>query len=115
MAYTAGLNQDAFLADDLIYDATLRNLELIGEAATHIPDAVRTANPQIPWRLIVATRNRLVHGNASLVQRHPVIGASEERQGGSGTLPGYPAEAAANIWSRSASRSGVPISIQVPR
>ena len=62
MAYTAGLNQDAFLADDLIYDATLRNLELIGEAATHIPEAVRTANPQIPWRLIVATRNRLVHG-----------------------------------------------------
>lgn len=62
MAYTAGLNQDAFLADDLIYDATLRNLELIGEAATHIPEAVRTANPQIPWRLIVATRNRLIHG-----------------------------------------------------
>lgn len=62
MAYTAGLNQDAFLADDLIYDATLRNLELIGEAAMHIPEAVRIANPQIPWRLIVATRNRLIHG-----------------------------------------------------
>jgi len=45
MAYTAGPKQDAFLADDLIYDATLRNLELIGEAAKHIPEAVRTANP----------------------------------------------------------------------
>ncbi len=76
VAYTAGLQQDAFLADDLIYDATLRNLELIGEAATHIPEAVRTANPQIPWRLIVAIRNRLVHGYATLVERHPVIGAS---------------------------------------
>ncbi len=76
MAYTAGLNQDAFLADNLIYDATLRNLELIGEAATHIPEAVRTANPQIPWRLIVATRNRLVHGYATLMPSHPVIGAS---------------------------------------
>ena len=45
-----------------MYDATLRNLELIGEAATNIPDAVKAANPQIPWRQIVATRNRLIHG-----------------------------------------------------
>jgi uncharacterized protein with HEPN domain len=40
----------------------LRNLELIGEAATHIPVDVRSANPQIPWRLVIATRNRLIHG-----------------------------------------------------
>ena len=46
----------------LNYDAILRNLELIGEAATHIPEPVRKANPQIPWRLIIATRNRLIHG-----------------------------------------------------
>ena len=39
----------------------MRNLELIGEAATHIPDEVRAAHPEIPWRLIVATRNRLIH------------------------------------------------------
>lgn len=62
IAYTAGLDQKAFVANDLVYDATLRNLELIGEAATHVPDAVRAANPQVPWRLVVATRNRLIHG-----------------------------------------------------
>jgi uncharacterized protein with HEPN domain len=62
MTYTAGLDQEGFLCDDLAYDATLRNLELIGEAATHVPESVRTANPQVPWRLIVATRNRLIHG-----------------------------------------------------
>jgi len=50
------------VTDEQIYDATLRNLELIGEAATHIPDEVRTAHPEIPWRLIIATRNRLIHG-----------------------------------------------------
>jgi uncharacterized protein with HEPN domain len=38
------------------------NLELIGEAATHIPDQVRSAHPEIPWRRIIATRNRLIHG-----------------------------------------------------
>jgi uncharacterized protein with HEPN domain len=62
MAYTAGLDQVRFVASSLNYDATLRNLELIGEAATHVPDAIRAAHPQVPWRLIVATRNRLIHG-----------------------------------------------------
>jgi uncharacterized protein with HEPN domain len=61
LAYTAGLDQPAFVANTLVYDATLRNLELIGEAATHVPDDVRHAHPQVPWRLIVATRNRLIH------------------------------------------------------
>lgn len=62
MAYTAGLDQSGFVANELVYDATLRNLELIGEAATHIPDEVRNAYPEIPWRMIIATRNRLIHG-----------------------------------------------------
>jgi len=62
LAYTVDLDQDGLVADRLHYDATIRNLELIGEAATHIPDRVREHNPQIPWRLIIATRNRLIHG-----------------------------------------------------
>ncbi len=62
IAYTHGLDQDGFVSSSLNYDATLRNLELIGEAATHLPNDVRQANPQIPWRLIIATRNRLIHG-----------------------------------------------------
>lgn len=60
--YSAGFDQAGFVASELHYDATVRNLELIGEAATHIPDDVRSANPQIPWRLVIATRNRLIHG-----------------------------------------------------
>ncbi|RJF97651.1 DUF86 domain-containing protein [Noviherbaspirillum saxi] len=62
IAYTDGFDQASFVASSLNYDATVRNLELTGEAATHIPDVVRTANPQVPWRLIIATRNRLIHG-----------------------------------------------------
>jgi uncharacterized protein with HEPN domain len=60
--FTAGLDQAGFVADALRFDATLRNLELIGEAATHIPESVRTSLPDIPWRMIIATRNRLIHG-----------------------------------------------------
>ncbi|MCZ4305211.1 DUF86 domain-containing protein [Zoogloeaceae bacterium G21618-S1] len=62
LAYTDGFDQAAFVASSLAYDATLRNLELIGEAATHVPDAMRSAHPEIAWRMIIATRNRLIHG-----------------------------------------------------
>ncbi len=40
-AYTAGMDQADFLSDRRTYDATLRNLELVGEAATRVPAAVR--------------------------------------------------------------------------
>lgn len=62
LAYSQGLDQQTFVGNSIVYDATIRNLELIGEAATRIPDDVRLANLQIPWRLIIATRNRLIHG-----------------------------------------------------
>lgn len=62
LSYTEGLDQEAFIADELTYDATLRNVELIGEAASHIPSEVREEHPDIPWRAIVGARNRLAHG-----------------------------------------------------
>jgi len=62
LAYTEGFDQASFVSSGLNYDATVRNLELIGEAATHVPDLVRSAHQQIPWRLVIATRNRLIHG-----------------------------------------------------
>ena len=62
IVYTEGMEQSAFVASGLTYDATLRNIELIGEAATHVPPDVRERHGEIPWRLIIATRNRLIHG-----------------------------------------------------
>ena len=61
IGYTSGMDQQAFVANALVYDATIRNLELIGEAATHVPDAICLTCPEIPWRQVVATRNRLIH------------------------------------------------------
>ncbi len=60
--YTRGLDQAGFEGNTLVYDAALRNLELIGEAATHVPEETRQRAPHIEWRRIVAVRNRLVHG-----------------------------------------------------
>lgn len=50
LTYTDGLDQAGYVTSGMTYDATLRNLELIGEAATHIPDEVRAAHPEIPCR-----------------------------------------------------------------
>ena len=61
-SYNEGLDQAAFVADGRTYDATLRNLEILGEAATHVPDDVRESHASIPWRALVGTRNQIIHG-----------------------------------------------------
>ena len=61
-AFTHGFDQARFMGDAMRFDATVRNIELIGEAATHIPEQARMSIPTIPWRMIIATRNQLIHG-----------------------------------------------------
>jgi uncharacterized protein with HEPN domain len=60
--YVSGLDRSAFLANALVFDATVHNLALIGEGASRMPDEARRANPEIPWRQLSDTRNRLIHG-----------------------------------------------------
>jgi uncharacterized protein with HEPN domain len=62
LSYTDGLDRGAFEANTMRFDATVRNLELIGEAARNIPETIRDAAADVPWRMIIATRNRLIHG-----------------------------------------------------
>ena len=42
-------------------DAIARNLQIIGEAANKLPDAITQAHPEIPWQQIRGFRNILVH------------------------------------------------------
>ena len=62
VSYTEGLDRDAFIVDKRTYDATLRNIELIGESAIHVPEEVREAHTAIPWRNMIGARNRVAHG-----------------------------------------------------
>ena len=62
LKYTNGIGRTGFAPNEMVYDAALRNLELIGEAATRIPAEIRSIYPDIPWRMVIATRNRLIHG-----------------------------------------------------
>ena len=62
ITYAAPLTEATLTADGMRYDAILRNIELVGEASTHIPPATRALAPDVPWRDIVGTRNRVAHG-----------------------------------------------------
>jgi uncharacterized protein with HEPN domain len=59
--YTKDYNYQNFESDSKTLDAVVRNLEIIGEAARHVPDDIIEKNPGIPWREIRDMRNLLAH------------------------------------------------------
>jgi len=61
MQYIQDLDQAALVGDQKTYDAVVRNLEIIGEAARHVSDRVQAEMPDIEWRKIAGMRNLLVH------------------------------------------------------
>lgn len=52
--------------DRLFFLAMLKLVEIVGEAACRVSQPIRTAHDDIPWREIVGTRNRLIHGYDSV-------------------------------------------------
>ncbi len=59
--YTRGMDAASFAADEVIVDAVIRNLEVLGEAARNVPGEVRNAHPEIPWKRMVGFRNIVAH------------------------------------------------------
>ncbi len=59
--YSRGLSRQQFLEDELVFDAVLRNLELLGEAAKQIPIAIKESYPEVPWRRVAGLRDVLAH------------------------------------------------------
>ena len=60
-AYTAGLSLPTFTADSKTFDAVVRNLEIIGEAAKGLPEPVRVRHAEVNWKRIAGLRNILIH------------------------------------------------------
>lgn len=59
--YVGEMDKAGFLADDKTYDAVLRNLEVIGEAAKKLPDDVRARYGGVDWRKIAGFRDIIAH------------------------------------------------------
>lgn len=63
--YTENIDELGFLNSELVQDAVIRNIEIIGEAANNIQlvdAAFAAAHAEIPWQVMYAMRNRLSHG-----------------------------------------------------
>jgi uncharacterized protein with HEPN domain len=61
LRYTHGVDLARFVEDDKTFDAVVRNLEIIGEAAKHIPLEVQTRYPGVEWRSIAGLRDIVAH------------------------------------------------------
>lgn len=61
LTYTQSMDSDTFARDQRTIDAVVRNLEVIGEASTHIPADVQERYSDVPWREMRTMRNLLSH------------------------------------------------------
>ncbi|MBU4534253.1 MAG: DUF86 domain-containing protein [Euryarchaeota archaeon] len=60
--YICDLDYSDFINDRKTFDAVLRNLEVIGEAAKNISDQVKSSNDNINWKGMAGMRDKLIHG-----------------------------------------------------
>ena len=56
-----GVSFHSFISDRKLYRAVEREIEIIGEAANRVSEALKTANQDVPWAKIIGTRHRLAH------------------------------------------------------
>jgi len=61
-SFTRGKSRAALDADETLALALVRLLEVIGEAANCVSPAIIEKNPEVPWKKMIAMRNRLIHG-----------------------------------------------------
>jgi len=59
--FVEGMDYETFKDDDKTGYATLRALEIIGEAAKKIPNSLRKNNPKVAWREMAGIRDKLIH------------------------------------------------------
>jgi uncharacterized protein with HEPN domain len=52
---------ETFGKDDMVIDAVVRELEIIGEAARNVSVAFQESHPELPFAEMVGMRNRLIH------------------------------------------------------
>jgi len=59
--FIAGMEYEEFVIDKRTNRAVLRCIEIMGEAAKHVPDHIRLRFSKIPWRDIAGMRDKVIH------------------------------------------------------
>ncbi|MGC9310301.1 MAG: DUF86 domain-containing protein [Candidatus Aenigmatarchaeota archaeon] len=59
--FSKGLDREKFMKNELRQNAIIRQFEIIGEAAKHLPDSFRKKYPKVPFREISGFRDVLIH------------------------------------------------------
>lgn len=59
--FTQGVTWETFQTNDVLQNAVMHQIQIIGEAARNVSDEGRKLLPQLPWPEIVGMRHRLVH------------------------------------------------------
>ena len=65
LEYTAGVTEEQFVANQMLQDAVVRNIEIIGEASNNLLEVgpeFAAKYPSIPFAQIYGMRNRVAHG-----------------------------------------------------
>ena len=60
-SYTQGTSFEDYESDSKTKDAVERNFEIIGEAASRIPNEFKLQHPTVEWRILKDFRNFIVH------------------------------------------------------
>jgi uncharacterized protein with HEPN domain len=61
IAYAEGMSSEQLTADDKTFDAVMRNLEIIGEAAKRVDEHVKARHPEVEWRNLAGFRDVAIH------------------------------------------------------
>ncbi len=59
--YTKELDRNGFSENELIQDAVIRNVEIIGEATKKISTDLKSQYREIPWKEMSGMRDKLIH------------------------------------------------------
>ena len=60
--FTADLSLEEFEENEMVHFAVIRAIEVMGEAAKHLPPEVRRKYPEVPWNRMAEMRDRIIHG-----------------------------------------------------
>lgn len=64
--YIKDLNKELFEKKEMVIDAVLRNLELIGEASNRLTEEFKEEYSNIPWKKIIGLRNIVIHAYSNV-------------------------------------------------